>query len=254
MGSDCVEVIRSRIWGRDGADLYGICAWKHKNSTNWVVKVFEQWRAQRNATTNNNGKLYPSNVLDCPKACELNYWLSQFVVEARREDGNPYPARTLSNLLAGLYRHCRESDATCPNFMNHKDPVFKELSGAIQVWSRELYEAGVGAVVKHTSVISTEEENALWEWVLQDVSTQNLARLFWSARILQNFCMGKSNIVVQDFAGCLARSCWTSCKIVQNFLQDCAGFLARSCRISCQILLDVLQDLARIHALTSLSY
>ena len=49
--------------------------------------------------TNDNGKLCPSNVLDCPKVCELNYWCSQFVVEARQEDGNLYPARTLSNLL-----------------------------------------------------------------------------------------------------------------------------------------------------------
>ena len=134
-----------------------------KKCTNWAVKVFEQWRVQRNATTDDDGKLCPSNVLDCPKASELNYWLSRFVVEARREDGNPYPARTLSNLVAGLYRHCRESDAACPNFMNRKDPAFKELNGAIQVRSRELREVGVGAVVKHASVISAEEENALWE-------------------------------------------------------------------------------------------
>ena len=53
-----------------------------KKCMNWAVKVFEHWRVQRNAKTNGNGKLYPSNVLDCPKACELNYWLSRFVAEA----------------------------------------------------------------------------------------------------------------------------------------------------------------------------
>ena len=134
-----------------------------KKATSWAVKVFEQWRLQRNEMTNDDGKLCPSNLLECPKLTELNYWLSRFVVEARRENGDAYPARTLSNLLAGLYRHCREYDAACPNFMNRKDPVFKELNGAIEVRSRELREAGVGAMVKHAAVISEQEEHALWE-------------------------------------------------------------------------------------------
>ena len=70
---------------------------------------------------NANGKLCPSNLLECPKLSELNYWLSQFVVEACQENGDPYPARTLSNLLAGLYHHCQECDAVCPSLMNRKD-------------------------------------------------------------------------------------------------------------------------------------
>lgn len=68
----------------------------------------------------------------------------------------------ISNLLAGLYRECRKYDRNCPNFMNRKDPMFKELSGALQVRYRELREAGVGAVVKHAAVVSSEEEDALW--------------------------------------------------------------------------------------------
>ena len=88
-----------------------------KKATNWAVKVLEQWRVQRNKTTNDNDKLCPSNILECPKLCDLNYCLSRFVVEARREHGHPYLATMISNLLSGLYCHCREYDATCPNFM-----------------------------------------------------------------------------------------------------------------------------------------
>ena len=50
-----------------------------KKSMNWSVKVFKQWGVQRNA-----------NGVDCPKACELNYWLSRSVVDARREHGELY--------------------------------------------------------------------------------------------------------------------------------------------------------------------
>jgi hypothetical protein len=44
--------------------------------------------------------------------------------------------------------------------MNRKDALFRELTGAVQVTFRELCEQGVGAVVKHASVITPEEEQA----------------------------------------------------------------------------------------------
>ena len=113
--------------------------------------------------TNADGNLCPSNLLECPKLSELNYWLSRFVVEAHRENEDSYPARTLTNLLAGLYHRCQECDAACLNFMNCKDPLFKELNVAIQVRSIELHESGVGAVVNHAAVIAEQEEHELWE-------------------------------------------------------------------------------------------
>lgn len=133
-----------------------------QKATNWAVRVFEEWRVERNKATSDDGKKCPSNLLECPLQTLLNYWLSRFVVEVRREDGQQYPPTTISNLLAGLYRECRKYDRNCPNFMNRKDPMFKELSGALQVRYRELREAGVGAVVKHAAVVSSEEEDALW--------------------------------------------------------------------------------------------
>ena len=43
-------------------------------------------------TLSDNGKVCPSNMLQCPVQVSLNHWLSRFVVEARRalEDGQPY--------------------------------------------------------------------------------------------------------------------------------------------------------------------
>ncbi len=84
------------------------------------------------------------------------------MVEVRRADGRAYPATSVSNILAGLYRYSKERVRTCPNFMNRKDPSFRELTGAIQVRYRELREKGIGAVVKHASIVSADEEDALW--------------------------------------------------------------------------------------------
>jgi len=51
----------------------------------------------------------PLDLLENPDAKKLNYWLSRFIVEARRKDGDPYPARTLYLLLAGLLHYGRLS-------------------------------------------------------------------------------------------------------------------------------------------------
>lgn len=132
-----------------------------KKATTWALRAFEQWRDERNKSS--CSEKCPVDLLEKPSAEALNRWLPRFVVEARREDGNPYPPSTISNLLAGLYRYSKDCDRNCPNFMNRKDATFKELTGALEVKCRELRQEGVGAVVKHAAVFTPAEENALWE-------------------------------------------------------------------------------------------
>ena len=68
-------------------------------ATKWALKVFEQWREPRNAA---NVEQCPDNLLLEPCMEQLNYCLSRFVVEARREDGMPYPPLSISNILAEI--------------------------------------------------------------------------------------------------------------------------------------------------------
>ena len=93
--------------------------------TKWALKVFEQWRDNRNRSSQGQ---CPENLLVEPSIQQLNYWLSRFVVEVRREDGKPYPASSISNILAGLYCH---SNAIMHDFMNLKHPSFHNLTGAL---------------------------------------------------------------------------------------------------------------------------
>ena len=126
----------------------------------WALRVFNEWRSHRNKFSKEQ---CPEILLEDPNSENLNYWLSQFVIECRREDGKPYPAASISNILAGLYRYSKGSVCSpggCPNL---RDPCFRELTGAIQVRYRELRETGVGAVVKHAALVTPDEENMLWE-------------------------------------------------------------------------------------------
>ena len=122
-----------------------------KKATSWAVRAFEQLRDQRNEKSSEE---CPSDLLEKPTADSLNCWLLRFVVEARRENGKPYPPSSISDLLAGLYRYNKECNHDCPNFMNREDPTFKELTGSLKVTSDN---------VKHAAVFSPAEENALWD-------------------------------------------------------------------------------------------
>ena len=57
----------------------------------------------------------------------------------------------------------RSVDPECPNFLDNTNYKFKELHAALDNLGRQLHSEGVGAEVKHASVISTEEEEALQE-------------------------------------------------------------------------------------------
>ena len=132
-------------------------------ATNWALRVFMLWRDERNKQSSER---CPVNLLTDPAAERVNYWLSRFVVEVRREDGKPYPPALINLILAGLYRFSKSScpaGTVCPNFMDRKDPRFRDLTGAIQVRYRELRTEGVGAVVKHAAIVTPEEENQLWD-------------------------------------------------------------------------------------------
>ena len=50
----------------------------------------------------------------------------------------------------------------CPNFMDTSDLRFKGMHCIIDAHVRQLRNEGVGASVKHTSLIDKDEENLLW--------------------------------------------------------------------------------------------
>ena len=73
-----------------------------------------------------------------------------------------YPAATINQLLAGLWRAARVKSPECPNFLNRKDRRFDRLNGALQTVFKALRDDGVGATIKHAAVISADEEELLW--------------------------------------------------------------------------------------------
>ena len=85
-----------------------------------------------------------------------------FVIEARREDGEPYPGSTIVNMLSRLYCYSRQCGADCPNFVNRKDLQLWYHANSLTVRCRDVQQSGIGTVRKHTPVV-TQDENLFWE-------------------------------------------------------------------------------------------
>ena len=88
-------------------------------------------------------------------------YFPRFVAEARNKGRKHYSPTSLQGLLAGLLRYMRERNVDTPNFLNKKDLHFRELHAVMERVFCDLRKQGIGAEVKHTSIISPEEENQL---------------------------------------------------------------------------------------------
>lgn len=133
-----------------------------KKNDDWASKNFGEWRECRNRAHPND--ICPADLLQPPWDVKtMAYWLPRFACETRNKAGGRYPATTIISLLSGLLRRVRAVDPDAPNFMDTKNPQFREMHTIIDRYFRELRESGIGAEVKHTNVITKEEENLLWE-------------------------------------------------------------------------------------------
>lgn len=78
-----------------------------RKNTAWAVRVYQAWSQHRNARIETLDGEYSSDPLsfEMTSVEEVDYWLTRFILETRRANGNPYPVNTLYNISTGLLRH-----------------------------------------------------------------------------------------------------------------------------------------------------
>ena len=74
---------------------------------------------------------------------EMDRWLSTFIAEVRRVDGDQYPPRNIHKLLSGILRYMRSYSCDTPNVLDRRDTRFKSIQGACEVVFRELCKEGI---------------------------------------------------------------------------------------------------------------
>ena len=128
-------------------------------NTDWAVRNFNTWADWRLTSERNDP--VPRDILTCGDASLLNKWLSLYVIETRKQNGDRYPLSTLNLLLCSLRRHMKKLYPATPNFLDDVDDRFAGLRGTRDVVEWKLREDGVGASVKHTAMISVDKEAQL---------------------------------------------------------------------------------------------
>ena len=133
-------------------------------STKWAVNAFTAWVHERNKSCTTYSQRCPEDLLtNKPTAENLNLWLCRFMLEVRKGDGTPYPAKSLYQILCGLYRRAKSHWKECPNFMDKSNVAFSELHATCDRLAVELRCAGIGTKVKHATIVMPAEEDQLWD-------------------------------------------------------------------------------------------
>ena len=123
--------------------------------TKWAFNALSAWRDTHNKMF--SADQCPLDIFKNCKAATLNKWLARFVAKARKEDGSPYPPKTIQALLTGLLRHTHASTGKePPNFLQKDDLCFKSLHNAIDNVYCDLLGQGIGIQTNSAATLTKE--------------------------------------------------------------------------------------------------
>ena len=160
-------------------------------SNRWAIGNFETWL---NCHRDSNEKsTFEDDVLLTDDSQLLCSCLCTYVMETRKENGDPYPPKTIYNLLAGVQRYMRENKSTVFNIMDTKEPDFRPLHNTIDYFFRKLHSEGVGTNPQQSAIISHGEEELLWSTGVMGTSNpkQLLHAVFFYCGL--NLCLRGGN-------------------------------------------------------------
>ena len=133
---------------------------KTRQSTLWAVNVWKAWAKQRKCIEDDEKKyLLYDNILDMSVE-SLSFWLSKFVIEVRKENGEEYPPDSIYSICCGLQRHLRTNGREEVNaFGDYQFATFRQvLDGQMK-----LLKSSGGFEKKQAGVITEEIEEKLWD-------------------------------------------------------------------------------------------
>ena len=109
---------------------------------------------------------------------------SRFVLEDGSQNGSPYPATSVYQLVCGLQRYMRDNGHPEIAFFDEKQPTFDRVRKALDARMKSLTSQGVGVARKSAQPPTSEQENELWEKGIFSIHTAAeglLNAVFWYA-------------------------------------------------------------------------
>ena len=122
------------------------------------MNIWKEWSQHRRQTCSSITEWPVHLFIAQPQ--ELDHWLSKFVLETRKTNGEPYPPDTIYGICSGLLRYIRERRSEINIF---KDAQFAGFRRTLDAEMKRLRSAGLGVRKKQAEPISIQEEDLLWE-------------------------------------------------------------------------------------------
>ena len=147
---------------------------KPQADTKYCDSIWNEWRHRRNSFTAT--EVVPQHLPNID-ADTLQYWMSRFVLEARKKDGNEYPPNTLHHICCGIMRHLRQIGQ--PSLDIFKYPACSDFRRTLNSEMKGMQSIGVGTQHRQAEPL-TAEEDLLWKTgQLGDHSPQALVDTFF---------------------------------------------------------------------------
>ena len=96
----------------------------------WAVRLFEKWRDARNAAEVETPICPAIEDMDSE---QLNYSLSRFINESRKQNGEEYPSKSLREMVIGIQLHLEKKGKILRLLM---DPRFLHLQNTLE-WTKK---------------------------------------------------------------------------------------------------------------------
>ena len=132
------------------------------NKCQWALNAFNEWKSARNtsaAETNSDISPIRLELVEISKD-DLCYSLMQFVLEARKQSGEDYPAESLYEMVICLQIYL-SSKGKEYKFLD--DDAFIPLKNTLDSKMKELSSAGKRVQWRKAEIITYEEEQLMCE-------------------------------------------------------------------------------------------
>lgn len=127
----------------------------------WAVSLFNKWKLARAKASFSHKSITPIvGELEHMSNEQLNYALSRFIQEIKKQNGNPYPGKTLKECVLAIQMYLASLDKP---YKFLEDIAFKELKNTLDNVMKSKAKQGIGAYIKQAKEITIDEENIMWE-------------------------------------------------------------------------------------------
>ena len=139
-----------------------------RQDTAYCIRLWNEWSKYRCETS----EVHIPLLMEMD-AYSLQYWMTRFILEVRKQNGDEYPPNTLHHLVCGIMRFLRQNGKPQLDFF--KDDTFADFRSSLDGEMKRLQSKGVGSRSRQAEPLTVDEEETLWRRkILGDHNPQSL--------------------------------------------------------------------------------